>query len=90
MLPQGAGDGPQHADSPEGELADDGANGDPNGGAPEGEPPIVSGPRLEATEAAALARLQEVDPDTLSPREAMDLIYELRGLLRGQHEWMEE
>jgi len=90
MLPQGAGDGPQHADSPEGELADDGANGDPNRGAPEGEPPIVSGPRLEATEAAALARLQEVDPDTLSPREAMDLIYELRGLLRGQHEWMEE
>ena len=48
------------------------------------------GPRLEATEAAALARLQEVDPDAMSPREAMDLLYELRGILRGQHEWLEE
>jgi len=52
--------------------------------------PTDNRPRLEATEAAALARLQEVDPDTLSPRDAMDLIYELRGLLRGQHEWLEE
>jgi DNA mismatch repair protein MutS len=52
--------------------------------------PVDNRPRLEATEAAALARLQEVDPDTLSPREAMDLLYELRGLLRGQHEWLEE
>jgi hypothetical protein len=26
----------------------------------------------------------------MSPREAMDLIYELKGILRGQHEWLEE
>ena len=52
--------------------------------------PVDNRPRLEATEAATLARLQEVDPDTLSPREAMDLLYELRGILRGQHEWLEE
>ena len=77
MLPQGAGEVKQGgAQIEEGES--------------DGEPPIVSGPRLEPTEAAALARLQEVDPDALSPREAMDLLYELRGILRGQHEWMEE
>ncbi len=48
------------------------------------------GARLEATEAAALARLAEMDPDAMSPREAMDLVYELKGILRGQHEWLEE
>ena len=48
------------------------------------------GARLEPTEAAALARLAEMDPDAMSPREAMDLIYELKGILRGQHEWLEE
>ncbi len=35
-------------------------------------------------------RLTEVDPDMLSPRDAMDLIYELRGMLQGTHEWLEE
>lgn len=56
----------------------------------EGLPEVPIGARLESTEAAALARLAEMDPDAMSPREAMDLIYELKGILRGQHEWLEE
>ena len=67
------------------------------GTTPEMEDSAVDGPvevpigaRLEPTEAAALARLAEMDPDAMSPREAMDLIYELKGILRGQHEWLEE
>ncbi len=56
----------------------------------EGPPEVPIGARLEPTEAAALARLAEMDPDAMSPREAMDLIYELKGILRGQHEWLEE
>ena len=67
------------------------------GATPEMEDSAVDGPaevpmgaRLEPTEAAALARLAEMDPDAMSPREAMDLIYELKGILRGQHEWLEE
>jgi DNA mismatch repair protein MutS len=70
---------------PERAAAAEGTEGDD-----ETSPPEPKGPRLEATEAAALARLAEVDPDALSPREAMDLIYELHGILRGQHEWLEE
>ena len=35
-------------------------------------------------------RLSEIDPDMLSPRDAMDLIYELRGLLKNKHKWLEE
>nr|AIF07641.1 DNA mismatch repair protein (mutS) [uncultured marine group II/III euryarchaeote KM3_205_F07] len=67
------------------------------GATPETEDTTADGPaevpigaRLEPTEAAALARLAEMDPDAMSPREAMDLIYELKGILRGQHEWLEE
>ncbi|PXY74723.1 MAG: DNA mismatch repair protein MutS [Methanobacteriota archaeon] len=56
----------------------------------EGPAEVPMGARLEPTEAAALARLAEMDPDAMSPREAMDLIYELKGILRGQHEWLEE
>ncbi|MDG1541554.1 MAG: DNA mismatch repair protein MutS [Candidatus Thalassarchaeaceae archaeon] len=56
----------------------------------DGPTEVPVGARLEPTEAAALARLAEMDPDAMSPREAMDLIYELKGILRGQHEWLEE
>ncbi|MBT4059116.1 MAG: DNA mismatch repair protein MutS [Euryarchaeota archaeon] len=67
-----------------------GASATSEGGAEDmpAEGPV--GARLEPTEAAALARLAEMDPDAMSPREAMDLIYELKGILRGQHEWLEE
>jgi hypothetical protein len=51
---------------------------------------LQQGPRLEPTEAATLERLEAVDPDALTPREAMDIIYELKALLRGKHEWLEE
>jgi len=67
-----------------------GSEGEPTDEGVVPKQPPDNSPRLVPTEAAALARLQEVDPDSLSPREAMDLIYELRGILRGQHEWLEE
>ena len=35
----------------------------------------------KAEEPAALARLKEIDPDTLTPKEALELLYELRKLL---------
>ncbi len=37
-------------------------------------------PAAEAT----LARLAQIDPDDLRPREALDLLYELRGLMDGR------
>ena len=33
-------------------------------------------------------RLSEVDPDMLSPRDAMDLTYELRGMPKERYEWL--
>ncbi len=38
---------------------------------------------LDPAAEAALARLAQIDPDELRPREALDLLYELRGLLNG-------
>lgn len=38
-------------------------------------------PTLEAEPSPALARLTAIDPDRLSPREALDLVYELKRLL---------
>jgi DNA mismatch repair protein MutS len=67
-----------------------GATPEPEDAEAEGPAEVPIGARLEPTEAAALARLAEMDPDAMSPREAMDLIYELKGILRGQHEWLEE
>jgi DNA mismatch repair protein MutS len=46
--------------------------------------------RIVEKESEVEKRLAEVDPDMLSPRDAMDLIYELRGMLSGPHEWLEE
>ena len=46
--------------------------------------------RIVEKESEIEARLSEVDPDMLSPRDAMDLIYELRGMLKESHEWLEE
>ncbi len=45
---------------------------------------------ISDTEFAAVQRLSEIDPDAMSPREAMDALYELKSLLRGQHDWLEE
>jgi DNA mismatch repair protein MutS len=50
-------------------------------------PPVAA---FDACQSAALKRLSQIDPDTLSPRESIDLLYELTGLLRGTHEWLEE
>ena len=52
-------------------------------------PPIVES-ALDSCEVAALDRLRSIDPDALSPREAIDLLYQLTGILRGTHEWLEE
>ena len=77
MLPKAVGATPEPEDAGAGESRGERAG-------------IPVGARLEPTEAATLARLAEMDPDAMSPREAMDLIYELKGILRGQHEWLEE
>ncbi len=50
----------------------------------------TSGPRLSPEEAAVIERLAAAEPDMLSPRDAIELLYELRGMLRGTHEWLEE
>jgi len=46
--------------------------------------------RIVEKESEVEKRLAEIDPDMLSPRDAMDLIYELRGMLQGTHKWLEE
>ncbi|KZY38180.1 hypothetical protein A3731_40730 [Roseovarius sp. HI0049] len=40
-------------------------------------------PKAKAEESIAEKRLGEILPDELTPREALDLIYELKGLLKG-------
>ncbi|MGC7403784.1 DNA mismatch repair protein MutS [Pandoraea pneumonica] len=44
----------------------------------------AAAPALDPAAEAALARLADIDPDDLRPREALDLLYELRGLLSGR------
>ena len=39
---------------------------------------------LDPAAEATLARLSQIDPDELRPREALDLLYELRGLMDGR------
>jgi DNA mismatch repair protein MutS len=39
-------------------------------------------PVLDPADAAALEALRNVDPDSLTPRDALDALYRLRGLLR--------
>ena len=45
---------------------------------------------LSMTERMIIQRLSEADPDLMSPRDAIDLLYEIRGIVRGTHEWLEE
>ncbi len=75
-------------------AADDSAQGGEitaAGGAEEEHPHSIQPATIvDETETAVLDRLHQMDPDTLSPREAMDLLYELKGILRGQHDWLEE
>ena len=83
MLPQGekssVGD-PQGDNSAEGEVSREHAE----------DSLTNTGPMMDPTESATIERLEQIDPDALSPREAMDLLYELKSILRGQHEWLEE
>jgi DNA mismatch repair protein MutS len=45
---------------------------------------------LPAHESKALERLKQVDPDMLAPREALDILYELRDILQARHHLMRE
>jgi len=53
-------------------------------------------PMLEATsgindsESKALEYLTSIDPDHLSPKEALDELYRLRDIIQGRHELMQE
>jgi DNA mismatch repair protein MutS len=47
-------------------------------------PLFVSPPPAAATPSAALAALRAVDPDSLSPREALDLVFRLQALARTE------
>jgi len=67
------------SNAPSGEMPEDGEKAVGRAASP-----------LDACEAAALERLREIDPDCLSPREAIDLLYELAATIRGTHEWLEE
>jgi len=46
-------------------------------------PPAPTAPALTPAEAGALAALKATDPDSLTPRAALDELYRLRGLLLG-------
>jgi len=91
MLPKGVVAGGVESEArsaAEVELAGAEAGG---GDADDGVAAIASsGPRLSPEEAAVIERLAGVEPDIMSPRDAIELLYELRGMLRGTHEWLEE
>lgn len=50
---------------------------------PSTQRPEAASPPARPHEAAVVARLQELDPDALSPRQALDLLYELRDAANG-------
>lgn len=52
--------------------------------------PATVRPELAPAQAAALTRLAETDPDLLTPREALDLLYQLQADLRGRHDLLQE
>jgi hypothetical protein len=41
-------------------------------------------------EVATIKHLETIDPDLLSPRDALESIYKLKRILEGKHELMEE
>ena len=50
------------------------------------EPAYAQADEIAAVAHPALERLRDIDPDELRPREALDLLYELRGLLTRHDE----
>ncbi|HEX4051294.1 MAG TPA: DNA mismatch repair protein MutS [Steroidobacteraceae bacterium] len=44
---------------------------------------LADSPSSHGVEGALISRLASVDPDTLTPRAALELLYELRGLMRS-------
>jgi len=52
--------------------------GAPGGGSDPADTPIATDPHTEAI----LSALRNIDPDTLSPREALGKVYDLKKLLR--------
>ena len=61
----------------------------PVGGEVHGEA-IAASVELPQHESRALERLKQVDPDMLAPREALDILYELRDVLQARHHLMRE
>ena len=51
---------------------------------PQGELPLFAAAPTPVPESAALEALRAVDPNTLSPRDALDLLFRLKNLDRGQ------
>ena len=45
---------------------------------------------LNPCEIATIKQLEKIDPDLLSPRDALEHIYQLKRVLEGKHELMEE
>jgi len=54
--------------------------------------PLLQNPTKSITEAEkrALEHLGKIEPDHLSPKEALDALYRLRDLIQGRHELMQE
>jgi hypothetical protein len=54
--------------------------------------PLVQNPTSAITDAEkrALEHLAQIEPDHLSPKEALDALYRLRDLIQGRHELMQE
>jgi DNA mismatch repair protein MutS len=51
---------------------------------PQGELPLFATAPVPAQESAVLKALRAVDPNTLSPRDALDLLFQLKSLDRDQ------
>ena len=52
--------------------------------------PKAKSENLNSCKIATIEYLKEIDPDLLSPRDALEKIYKLKRILEGKHELMEE
>jgi DNA mismatch repair protein MutS len=52
---------------------------------PQGELPLFAPAPVPVQESAVLEALRAADPDTLSPRDALELLFRLKSLDRGEH-----
>ena len=45
---------------------------------------------ISESQSKALEHLENIEPDHLSPKEALDELYRLRDIIQGRHELMQE